>query len=206
MVTEFPAMRSVVPGWVKVHCHTQTSAEWLIRAIVMENVSARSKGPMIEPPAGPEYRLEKELKNVITAIAKTNNYCSDHMWPSEQQKIADSFLKMSLEKPLIQPATPGHDFSATAHNQLHKKMTKKIAQTTGLQVSDLDYPGWIGVDCSDVGASIWMMRVLAASNILARREKTVIFVPVSPVVDPSGEIVVKSLAKIHGFARVQNRL
>ena len=46
----------------------------LVRAIVMENIYARSEAFMLDLPACPGYRIEKEIKNVITSIAKTCHY------------------------------------------------------------------------------------------------------------------------------------
>jgi sirohydrochlorin cobaltochelatase len=33
-------------------------------------------------PAAPYFRLEKEIKNVITVIAKTNHYWQEHIAPA----------------------------------------------------------------------------------------------------------------------------
>ena len=44
--------------------------------------------------------------------------------------------------------------------------------------------------------AIGMMRALVASNILSRREGTVLFVPVNPRTDPTGEIVTGTLTRI----------
>ncbi len=47
-------------------------AGWLVRrAVNIENVSSYSEGMVLYLPAGPRFRLEKEIKNVVTAIAKT---------------------------------------------------------------------------------------------------------------------------------------
>ena len=53
-------------------------AVWLLRAIVVENVSVRREGATLFLPAGPGYRVEKEIKNVITAVAKTHHYWAEH--------------------------------------------------------------------------------------------------------------------------------
>ena len=45
-----------------------------------------------------------------------------------------------------------------------------------------------------------MMRALVATNVLARREETVLFLPVNPTSDPQGEAVVQRFLKIHAFA------
>ena len=41
LASELPAQGSARPGWVSVDCYSETMASWLLRAIVMENVSAR---------------------------------------------------------------------------------------------------------------------------------------------------------------------
>lgn len=200
MVTELTANRSVVPGWVRVECVTQSMAEWLVRAIVMENVSARYEGTMIELPAAPGYRIEKEIKNVITAIAKTSHYWQDHMWLAQHLEIGNLFLRMNAASPLLQPALPGHDFQPDAHYTLSRRMAENIHQAIGFRLTDHQYAGWLGVECPGVPAAIWMMRALVASNILARREGTTLFVPVSPRCDPDGEIVLQTLIQLHRFA------
>jgi hypothetical protein len=48
-----------------------------------------------------------------------------------------------------------------------------------------------------------MMRMMVAANILARREGTVLFVPINPVDDPGGEIVAEAIARIHHLAVVK---
>src|SRR6476469_1871961 len=41
MTTELAAQPSAVPGWIRLDCLGRGMAGWLVRAIVMENVSAR---------------------------------------------------------------------------------------------------------------------------------------------------------------------
>ena len=53
LVTGLAARASGVPGWVRVDCHSDAMAGWLLRAIVMENVSARCEGSALDLPAGP---------------------------------------------------------------------------------------------------------------------------------------------------------
>jgi sirohydrochlorin cobaltochelatase len=54
-------------------------ALWLLRAIVVENITVRRDGSTLWFPAGPDFRLEREIKNVITVIAKTNHYWEEHV-------------------------------------------------------------------------------------------------------------------------------
>ena len=74
-----------------------------MRAIVMENVAARRRGAILELPAAPHFRLEKEIKNVITVIAKTCHYWVGHIPHDQQQAIAELFITMAGESPLIEP-------------------------------------------------------------------------------------------------------
>jgi sirohydrochlorin cobaltochelatase len=68
-----------LPGWVGVRCRDEAMADWLMRAIVVENVAARREGTILFLPAGPHFRVWKEIKNVVTALAKTCHYWTDHM-------------------------------------------------------------------------------------------------------------------------------
>jgi len=196
LVTELPAEPASVPGWVRVECLTEGMAEWLVRAIVMENVSARCEGRLLDLPAGPGYRIEKEIKNVITAIAKTCHYWLDHMWPPQQRAIGNLFSMMSVEAPLVQPGSKGDDVQAA-------NMAEAIWLATGLGRSEHRYGGWLGLECPDVRAAIWMMRALVVSNVLARREGTVLFVPANPESDAGGEMVVRAVGRVYGFARTR---
>ena len=104
LASELPAQPSASPGWVSVDCYSETMASWLLRAIVMENVAARSHGRELFLPAAPEFRLDKEIKNVVTVIAKTTHYWMAHMSRAQKSAIADLFAKMSASSPLIEPA------------------------------------------------------------------------------------------------------
>ena len=200
MVTGLTAELSPMPGWVRVDCASYGMAGWLVRAIVMENVSARCEGPMIELPAGPDYRIEKEIKNVITVAAKTCHYWFEHMPQAQRRDIANLFARMSVGSPLIQPALSGVDLRADKRRILGGKIAEAIRHATGLFQSGHQYRGWLGIECADVRAAIWIMRAMVASNILSRREGTVLFVPLNPESDPNGETVARSLVRIHGFA------
>jgi hypothetical protein len=193
MVTGLTAEPSPIPGWVRVDCASYGMAGWLVRAIVMENVSARCEGPLIDLPAGPAYRIEKEIKNVITVTAKTCHYWLEHMGQDQRRDIGNLFARLSVESPLMQPALSVVDLR-------DDKLVATIRQATGLCRSSHQYPGWLGIECGDVRAAIWMMRAMVASNILSRREGTVLFVPLNPQSDPNGETVARSVVRIHGFA------
>ena len=70
MVSRLDAGASADAGWIRVECLSEAMAGWLLRAIVMENVAVRGGVTAIGLPAAPAFRLEKEIKNVITVVAK----------------------------------------------------------------------------------------------------------------------------------------
>jgi hypothetical protein len=78
LVTGRPILTDAAPGWVGLACESEAMALWLLRAILVENVAARREGTTLFLPAGPAFRLEHEIKAVITAVAKTHHYWAEH--------------------------------------------------------------------------------------------------------------------------------
>ncbi|HTK06784.1 MAG TPA: hypothetical protein VL485_06435 [Ktedonobacteraceae bacterium] len=78
LVTGLSTQRSEKLGWVGLVCADEEMALWLLRAIVVENICVRREGRVLFLPVGPLFRLEKEIKNVITAVAKTHHYWTEH--------------------------------------------------------------------------------------------------------------------------------
>ena len=62
-----------------LQCADEEMALWLLRAIVVENVCVRREQSVLFLPAGPDFRLEQEIKNVITVVAKTHHYWTEHV-------------------------------------------------------------------------------------------------------------------------------
>jgi len=180
LASELPAQPSAQPGWVSVDCYSETMASWLLRAIVMENVAARSHGRELRLPAAPHFALDKEIKNVITVIAKTTHYWMGHMSRAQKSAIADLFAKMSASSPLIEPA---YD-DGPAHRSFSGG-------------------GWRDIACPNVKAAVWMMRAMVANNVLSRREETTLFVPKNPVSDPNGVIVARTVMSVHRLAAIR---
>jgi sirohydrochlorin cobaltochelatase len=196
MTTNLVAGASPEPGWVRVACSSDAQAQWLLRAIVMENVSARAAGSSLDLPAAPGFQLHKQIKNVVTVMAKTCHYWSGHMSRGQQRDIGELLAGLSSDAPLITPAL------AACPDDLdsHAKIAGAIHSRTGLHAVPRRYAGWLGVECPDVRSAVWMMRALVANNILSRREETVLFVPVNSAEDPGGEAVANCLARIHSLA------
>jgi hypothetical protein len=189
LATDLRTVDAPSPGWVRVEALNDAMAGWLLRAITMENVAVRADGGWIDLPAAPHFRLEKEIKNVVTVIAKTCHYWLGHMPLTQRRRIAHLFTLIAGEQPLIAPA-----YGTTADAA---PIAAAIEAATGLVRSRHRYAGWIGVECASVRAAIWMMRALVVHNVLARREETVLFVPVDPAGDPGGRCVADAVARLH---------
>ncbi len=199
LVTDLPAAESPVPGWIRVDCYSDVMAGWLLRAIVMENVAVRAEGRALDLPAAPDFCVEKEIKNVITVIAKTCHYYLGHMPRSQQRAIASLFASLATASPLVQPSTPDPATGAELE-RVASAIAEAAARDTGLRASNDAYAGWLGLECPHVHAAVWMMRAMVVSNVLARREGVLLFVPVNPATDPEGTRVSTTLARIHRLA------
>lgn len=79
LTTGLPVVTSCTPGWVGVQCQNEEMAVWLMRAIIVENVMVRREGETLFLPAGPKFTVTREIKNVITTIAKTVHYWTAHL-------------------------------------------------------------------------------------------------------------------------------
>jgi hypothetical protein len=180
------------PGWLRVRCSNDAMAGWMLRAITMENVSVRLDGDAILLPAGPSFRVEKEIKNVITVTAKTAHYWSSHLIRLQQLGIANLFYQLENEAPLLQPA-----WGEEAEDlDVRERTERTLEKTTGLQVTKHSYEDWIGLECSSVASAITTMRRLVATNILCRREDTAIFKPFNPAADFYGVHVAQSVTDL----------
>ena len=115
-------------------------------------------------PASPAFRLEKEIKNVITVIAKTSHYWLDHMPSSQKRAIGDLFAALAAESPLVEPSRSETGTDAEADSLARSALAERIQRDTGLRVSPHRYEGWLGVECPSIGGAVWMMRA-------ARREQ-----------------------------------
>ena len=203
MVTGLAAEISRLPGWIDVDCPSTSMAGWLVRAITMENISTRAEGMVLSLPAGPGFRLEKEIKNVITSIAKTSHYWLGHTSVAQHRAIGDLFRIMESECPLIQTPPRSSQNDSPALAALRDAIATDIEARTGLAATGLAYQEWLGIECLQSRSAIWMMRVVVVSNVLCRREGTVIYVPVNPFTDPRGETVARVVDRSRRMANAQ---
>ncbi len=173
MATGLPVLPRVAPGWVGVCCPNEAMAAWLRRAIVVENVLARRAGNVLHLPAGPGFRLAKEIKNVVTAAAKTCHYWSYHM--------PDAGRTMVLSADLFEPPTAAEIAAAPGEYQATiAGVSNAIQDATGLPAVLSECAGWVGVACRSPAMSVWLMRALIVNDVLVRREGNVLYLPAHP--------------------------
>ena len=195
MVADLDGAEAPEAGWVRIRCFDDTMAAWLLRAITMENVAVRAAGDALDVPAAPSFRLEKEIKNVITVIAKTCHYWVGHMPREQQRAIAHLFDAMAIDSPLLVPAPDGSDITDAP-----SALADAIHRETGLRVAGCEYGGWLGVQTPSVRAAVWMMRALVVSNVLARREDTILYLALNPGQSADGRRSLDALRRVHHLA------
>lgn len=79
LVAGLATCRSASVGWIGVVCDSEAMAIWLLRAIIVENISVHREENVLYFPASGEFRLDGEIKTIITAIAKTHHYWQEHV-------------------------------------------------------------------------------------------------------------------------------
>ena len=78
---------STRPGELAVSCESAAMAQWMAAAITLENIDARVEDDRIVLPVGPGYRLDDEVKSIITVVAKTLHYWQAHLTDAEQADL-----------------------------------------------------------------------------------------------------------------------
>ena len=76
--TSWPVVADVASGWIGLRCPDAAAARWMAEAIRAENVEARVQDDLLLAPAGPSFTLKGEIKNVVTAVAKTWHFWARH--------------------------------------------------------------------------------------------------------------------------------
>lgn len=158
-----------MPGWIGVLTQSCTMAAWLTCAIIAENVAVYRDGETVYLPVAPTYRIEKEIKNVVAALAKTNHYWSSH-GPAQQDQHA--FAK--LLDPVTFCRTPLPDID---YDSLATQLQSKIQKTADWSLAPDHSAGWVGVVCPEVETTIWLLRVMMVSGITVRREEAILYLP-----------------------------
>lgn len=171
LCVDLPLITMLQPGWIGLQCESAALAAWLVRAIIAENVMARNEDAVLLVPAGPSFRIEKEIKNVVVAVAKTCHYLFDHLEP-EQMPTGEA-------PRLIRPPLPQELAAAPArYASAARSLQQTIQQSTGLPTRLSETTGWVGCECGDEELAVWLLRAVATKDILVRREDSVLCLPV----------------------------
>jgi hypothetical protein len=177
MTTGLGATAGPEPGCVAVRCEGEAMASWLLRAVTAENVFTRRQGATLLLPAGPRFRLAKEVKNVVVAVAKTCHYWVGHLSSAEQAAAAESMAGPGLLEPTCRAEILARaaDYLAAAES-----MRQAAGREIGLPAVASRSAGWVGVRFGDEATAAWFVRAAIAEGVLARREGEVLFLPVPP--------------------------
>ena len=87
-------------GWIAVSCHSAEMAAWIAAAIIVENVEARAEEDRVLLPLGAGYRLENEVKSLVTVVAKTHHYWDAHLAVESPPPPVTSRSALGIPKPL----------------------------------------------------------------------------------------------------------
>lgn len=179
LCAEFPTIDEDRPGWIGIRCADTDMAAWMVRAIVAENVIARHEENLLFVPAGPGFRIEKEVKNVVVCVAKSFHYLLDHIDAENRPR--------GFSQNLIQPPLPEEIAADLPRYQAAAgELRDALIECLGLKAFVSDPPGWVSMECASEEMAIWLQRAIIVENILARREAVTLFVPV-PLGDSATE-------------------
>lgn len=81
------------PGWIALEANHAGFAHWLVTAILEENVEAKRDGSRVLLPCGQHFTIKGEIKNVITAVAKTTHYYIEHV-PAEVKQASTAQARL----------------------------------------------------------------------------------------------------------------
>jgi sirohydrochlorin cobaltochelatase len=163
------------PGWVGVRCESPESAAWLQFAVTAENVSARRRQAVLQLPAGPAFRAEKEIKNVVVALTKGCHYWDGHL-TAAQQNLAGEVV--------WEPASPTEVAATPSEYEAAATEMENGLREAGLPISPRRYVGWVGVETAGEEEAVWLLRAILVERVLARREQGVLYLPVGATPNP----------------------
>ncbi len=201
MTTGLSAKAGPEHGWMTVDCQCRDMAAWLLRAVMSENIFARCREGSIQVPAGPTFRLAKEVKNVVVALAKTCHYWKDHIPQLQRAAIVERFKEIDLLQPPSRPQaiSEGEWYRASA-----KRIGHALKDAIGVDAAESRYDGWIGLQLWDERAAAWFVRSAIAENILARREEHILFLPLAnpSCSDEQQFEIVRRMVGLHHLYRI----
>jgi sirohydrochlorin cobaltochelatase len=181
LTTGLPVIDGHAPGWVGVKCESAAEAAWLQFAVTAENVSARRKHSVLQLPAGPSFREEKETKNVVVALAKAYHYWDGHLTAAQQSLAGER---------VWEPATPTEAAATPTEYDEAVAEVENGLRAAGLAAMPRRYVGWVGFQTSGEEEAVWLLRAVLVNQVLARREDRVLYLPVgaTPSTDQAARV------------------
>ncbi len=170
LTTGLPVLSGYAPGWLGVQCGSPEEAAWLQFAVTAENVSARRRQSVLQLPAGPAFGIEKEIKNVVVALAKATHYWDGHLSTTQQALAGDG---------VWEPATPAEAAASAAQYEAARASVENNLLAAGLPAPSRKYIGWVGVETAGEEDAVWLLRAVLVEQVLARREGKVLYLPVA---------------------------
>lgn len=188
-------------GWVTIDCQSEEMAAWLLRAVMAENVFTRRRGTAIQMPAGPTFRIAKEVKNVVVALAKTSHYWKDHISSEQKAQVANTFASIGTQALLEPPSRPEVLAHTADYQTLMKRVSPAIHEVTDLPVVESKALGWMGFRCRDEKMAAWFVRSAIVENILARREEDAFYLPLPQLdsAEQSSFAIVERVTCLHRY-------
>lgn len=159
------------PGWVGVRCTSPAEAAWLQFAVLAENVAARRRNADLQLPAGPTFRAEKEIKNVVVALSKSLHYWDGHLSDAQQRLFRES---------VWEPVTTTEAAANAIECDAAWAEIEAGVREAGATPWPRRYAGWVGVEGLDDEEAVWLLRALMVEQVPARREENVLYLPVDP--------------------------
>lgn len=178
LTTCLPAVDREATGWVGVRCVSRAEAAWLQFAVAAENVSVRRREHVLYLPAGPAFRVEKEVKNVVVALAKSHHYWDGHLTETQKELAVGNAWE---------PATPT-EAAAPEHRAARAELERGL-RATGLPTVPDRYAGWIGAELPAEDAAVWLLRAVLVEWVLVRREGATLYLPVGTAPNRAAEVV-----------------
>ena len=130
----------------------------------------RRRQSVLQLPAGPAFRVEKEIKNVVVALARACHYWDGHLTGAEQSLAGEG---------VREAATPAEAAERPSEYDAAVAELENGLREVGLPTSPRRYVGWVGVETAGEEVAVWLLRAVLVERVLARREGKVLYFPVA---------------------------
>ena len=129
----------------------------------------RRRQSVLQLPAGPGFRVEKEIKNVVVALAKSYHYWDGHLTAAQQSLAA---------RGMLEAATPAEAAASPSEYEAAVREVEYALLVAGLPTLTRRYVGWVGVETGGEEDAVWLLRAVLVEQVLARREENVLYLAV----------------------------